>query len=122
VSGRPDVDAGPSAQPARPYCGTSFWSSAGPAWITAAATVVLAAGAIITAYYASKAFREQSEELGLLRKQVRDQQGEREREAAERRGAQAVKVFVVLGGMAPDVADEIRICNSSDQPIYDLLG
>jgi hypothetical protein len=85
-------------------------------------TWVLAGGAIVTAYYARKAFREQSKEMRLLKEQVKDQQCEREREAAERRRAQAVKVFVAVGGLTPDMAELVRICNSSDQPIYDLAA
>ncbi len=44
------------------------------------------------------------------------------REAEDRRKAQAAKVFVAVGGLTPDMADEVRIRNSSDQPIYDLVA
>lgn len=80
---------------------------------TAIATGVLAAGAIITAIFAIMAFRTQSQEVGLLLKQA-------VREAEDRRRAQAAKVFVAVGGLTPDMADEVRMHNSSDQPIYDL--
>jgi hypothetical protein len=84
-------------------------------WIGAIATAVLALGAIVTVYYARKAFREQSRELGVLQQQAKDQQDfyekqarvlalqaeelqasldERKREALERRQVQAARVFV----------------------------
>src|SRR5260221_13834131 len=83
--------------------------------ITAIATAVLAAFAIVTAWYARRAFREQSEEVRTLKKQLKDQQDltakqtpvlelqaeelresldERKREAANQRRAQASMVFV----------------------------
>jgi len=40
------------------------------AWITAVATGVLAAFAVVTAWYARKAFREQAKELGVLQRQA----------------------------------------------------
>ena len=88
------------------------------AWITAAATAVLAIGAIFTALYAAAAFRKQSAELTTLQAQAADQQqtneklsaaaelqaeelrasiAEREREAAERRRAQASQVNAWFG-------------------------
>ena len=63
-------------------------------WIGALATVGLLVGAGITAWYARKAFREQSHEVALLQEQVKNQQSDRTREAADRRKAQAAKVFI----------------------------
>jgi hypothetical protein len=40
------------------------------AWMTAGATVLLAAFAVVTAWYARKAFREQSQELSALQRQA----------------------------------------------------
>jgi len=82
---------------------------------TAVATGVLAAGAIITAIFAIVAFHKQSQEVGLLLEQAA-------REAEDRRKAQAAKVFVAVGGLTPDMADKVRMRNSSDQPIYDLAA
>jgi arginine exporter protein ArgO len=50
--------------------------------ITAIATVVLALGAIITAWFAIKAFRKQTQEVALLQQQA-------ERDIDQRRRAQA---------------------------------
>jgi hypothetical protein len=76
---------------------------------------VLALGAIVTAVFAILAFRKQSAEVTML-------QDDRQREAGERRRAQAAQVFVAVGGLTPDVSDEIRIRNTSEQPIYDLAA
>jgi len=40
------------------------------AWITAVATGLLAAFAVVTAWYARKAFGEQAEQLGVLQRQA----------------------------------------------------
>jgi membrane protein implicated in regulation of membrane protease activity len=40
------------------------------AWITAVATGLLAAFAVVTAWYARKAFQEQARELGVLQRQA----------------------------------------------------
>jgi hypothetical protein len=84
------------------------------AQITAVATAVLALFAIVTAVFAFLAFRKQSREVGLLQEQAT-------REAAERRRAQAAKVFAAIGGQRPDMAGLIRVINSSGQPIYDVV-
>jgi hypothetical protein len=83
--------------------------------LTAVATGVLALFAIVTAVFAFLAFGKQSQEVGLLAEQAA-------REAEDRRKAQAAKVFVAVGGLTPDMADEVRMHNSSDQPIYDLVA
>jgi hypothetical protein len=82
---------------------------------TAVATAVLALFAFVTAVFAFLAFRKQSKEVGLLQQQAT-------REAGERRKAQAVQVFVAVGGLTPDMTDEVRLVNSSGQPIYDLAA
>lgn len=56
-------------------------SIAVPTWIGAAATVVLAVGAIITAIFAVKAFRKQAEELDVIQSQAKDQQALIEQQA-----------------------------------------
>ena len=83
--------------------------------LTAVATAALAVFAVFTAWYARRAFREQSREVCVLKSQLKDQQQltgkqtpvlelqgeelqaslvERKREAAERRRAQATRVFI----------------------------
>ena len=44
-------------------------------WFTAIATGILAIFAVVTAWYARKAFREQSEEVRTLKAQLEDQEG-----------------------------------------------
>lgn len=118
-------------------------------WVTAAATVVLAAFAVVTAWFARKAFLKQSEEVAAIEQQVSDQKdlaasqaemlglqagelrraaAERDREALERRRAQAAGVYVweastqaEVGGHAiPELTVEVYIRNRSEQPVYDL--
>jgi hypothetical protein len=106
------------------------------AWISAISTVGLLIGAVVTAVFAIRAFREQSREVGLLQEQVVAERTEREREAEERRRAQAARVYVTLsrfrgrransgnehvggiGARAPSVS--VTVHNTSEQPIYDL--
>jgi hypothetical protein len=105
-----------------------------PTWIGAIATVVLAVGAGFTVYYARKAFREQSEEVRILRQ-------ESERDIQQRRRSQASRVFIhqeaapaehdsQMAAAQMDAAirsrDETmtlvaaRLSNSSKQPVYDI--
>ena len=84
-------------------------------WITAGATAVLAVFAVVTAWYARKAYRGQSAELTLLKEQAG-------RDIGQRRQAQAVKVFVSVAGLPPNPPDEIRLSNTSGQPIYELVA
>ncbi|SRR6266566_228592 len=106
------------------------------AWLTAAATGLLALFAVVTAWYARKAFREQSREVSLLQLQVDEQQRERDRDAGERRRAQASRVYVTAnllpghqasdgneyvagrGASAPVLAAAVH--NTSGQPVYDV--
>jgi hypothetical protein len=119
--------------------------------LTAIATAVLAAFAIVTAGYARQAFLKQSQEvrdqakilkvqsdqlaeqrrfneqqtkvLSLQADELRESLDERKREAAERRQAQASKVFVwqdhvKSGPMGETVTAHVK--NTSDQPVYEL--
>lgn len=79
--------------------------------LTGIATAVLAVGAIVTAVLAYAAFRKQSSEVDLLRWQ-------NERDADERRKAQAARIFI---GAPNDPAGAVSpyIRNASDFPIYE---
>lgn len=126
--------------------------------ITAIATALLAVFAIITAYYARKAFREQSKEVAaqarmlkvqsdqldeqrkmnteqtrVLRLQADEFQAslqERKREAAERRNAQASKVFMWTERAETVMFRENRayptegitahLKNASSHPVYNV--
>jgi hypothetical protein len=90
--------------------------------ITAIATAVLAAFAIITAVVAYMAFRRQTQEVGILQQQMKEQQDVLAREARERHRAQAARVFISLD--YGDKQDDKRsahftVANTSDQPVYD---
>ncbi len=120
--------------------------------ITAIATAVLAVFAILTAAFAMLAFRKQSKEvsdqasmlevqsgqlaeqrkvnaeqirvLGLQAAELRESLEERTRDTAERRRAQASRVFI-SAEPSPEGGDPIdsclvRIVNTSQQPIYHL--
>jgi hypothetical protein len=86
--------------------------------ITAIATAVLAAFAIITAVVAYMAFRRQGEEVGILQQQMREQQQVLTREARDRHRAQASRVFLSLEYPSEHSAC-FNIVNTSDQPIYE---
>lgn len=84
-----------------------------PSWIAAIATIGLLIGAIITAKYAIKAFGEQSREVRLLVE-------ESNRQATDRRKAQAAQVFTGSPqpeGLGTGTVPYVR--NTSDLPIYD---
>jgi hypothetical protein len=94
--------------------------------ITAIATAVLAAFAIITAVFAFLAYRKQSQEVKVLQQQLKDQLEATARQAAaselqakQQHMAQASKVFVVHLPMAGK-DDNLRIVNTSEQPVYDV--
>lgn len=89
----------PAAARAISHAGGTIWAVDVPTWITAIATVGLLIGAIITAIYAIKAFREQAEELENQRQvnelQAKDleeslEERARLRQVAEREQADAV--------------------------------
>jgi hypothetical protein len=86
------------------------------AWITAGATGLLALFAVVTAWYARKAFRKQAEEVRILKEQQKDQQNlsaaqtpvlklqatdleqslaERQRDREQRQREQASRVFML---------------------------
>ncbi len=113
--------------------------------ITAIATVVLAVGAIITAIFAIRAFREQARMLKMQSDQLDEQREvnaeqtkvfelqkdelsaslkEREREADERRRAQASHVFISAEPYRPEAEPisviSVIVRNTSQQPIYYL--
>jgi hypothetical protein len=77
--------------------------------ITAIATAALAAFAVVTAVFAFLAYRKQSQEVGVLLAQ-------NEREAIERRIAQASHVFT---GLPRDAPHYPYAKNGSDFPIFD---
>jgi hypothetical protein len=89
-----------------------------PTWLTAAFTGLLAVFAIITAWFAREAFRQQSAEVNALLE-------DRKREAEERRRAQASMVFVwyvrsTVAAVGHPAVDKVtmHLRNTSDQPIY----
>jgi hypothetical protein len=89
-------------------------------------------GAVVTSVFAILAFRKQSKEVGLLQDQVETERTEREREADERRRAQAARVYVteLFSRGRPAIPDStvpasspsvtVTVHNTSGQPIYDL--
>jgi hypothetical protein len=83
----------------------------GATLLSAIATVVLAVLAIVTAGYARRAFLKQSQEVGILLE-------ESERDKADRRMAQAARVFLAAD---PDAGHLVRpyVKNASDLPVYD---
>jgi len=86
--------------------------------ITAIATAVLAAFAIITAVVAYMAFRKQTQEVGILQQQMKEQQEVLAREARERHRAQASRVFISLAAPEQRPA-RFNVANTSEQPVYD---
>jgi hypothetical protein len=116
----------------------------GMALLTAIGTVVLALFAVVTAWYARNAFREQSKEVRAIEQQVKDgrevakqqaallkiqsdqlklQQRQFDEDQASRRRVQAAQVFILI-----DSADRLQAQatltaiahNTSSQPVYDL--
>jgi hypothetical protein len=87
-------------------------------WTAAGATVGLFIGAIITAVYAIKAFRNQSDEVRLLQEQAK-------RDIEQRRRAQAGQVNISVeprpGVHSEDVRQAAYIRNTSAQPVYDIV-
>jgi hypothetical protein len=102
--------------------------------LTAIATAVLAAGAIVTAIFAILAFRKQSQEVHDQAEELRVQsevlevqsrelnlrQEQREREADEKRRSQAARVTAWLTHREPDGLSKAHISNDSDQPVFDV--
>lgn len=85
--------------------------------LTAVATAVLAVGAIVTGVLAYRAFCKQAEEVGILGRQLKEQQEAVTREGAERRRAQAERVFV--GALrTPGKQVSTYAMNASGLPIF----
>jgi hypothetical protein len=78
--------------------------------LTAVATAALGVFAIVTAVFAFLAYRKQAQEVGLLLK-------ENEREAVERRRAQAERVFVGAPQSPGRVVSPYAM-NASDLPVF----
>lgn len=110
-------------------------SELGATILTAIATLALAVFALITAILAFMAWRKQSREvsdqaemLELQAKELKEVSAEREREARDRRRAQAAMVYMwqgpvhteTSGALTPDTAIDVYVRNTSQQPIYDL--
>jgi hypothetical protein len=121
----------------------------GMALLTAVGTVVLAVFAIVTAWYARRAYLAQSKQLqdqitlnkeqtGVLKLQARELDEsltERKREREERHRAQASRVFIwqgrgpILSGPPAALARGANgggsvvahVVNTSEQPIYDVI-
>jgi hypothetical protein len=83
----------------------------GMALLTAIGTLVLAVFAVVTAWYARKAFQKQAQEVAILLEQNK-------RDIDERRRAQASRVFLVEPpeDAAPSVQPSVH--NASDLPVY----
>jgi hypothetical protein len=111
-------------------------SSTAPLWIAAIATVVLAIGVIVTAWFARAASATLSRQLAAhheLTTQLADTLLLAAKHLGqsfdERRRAQACRVFIDLdraasGAAAPDDQKPWRVTatirNTSDQPVYDM--
>jgi hypothetical protein len=114
-----------------------------PAWIAAIATVVLAIGAVITVYFARKAFQAQSRQLrnqheinAKLAAAIPLQTRELRESLDERRREQAAQIFIELDRIAPPGQEPgtptppaaetapwrltLPVHNTSKQPVYDL--
>jgi hypothetical protein len=87
------------------------------AQITAVATAVLAAFAILTTVFAIRAFRKQAQEVAILEYQTK-------RDIEQRRRAQAAQVFTWVGERSVHDGEASRpaacVRNSSGQPVYDI--
>ena len=86
--------------------------------LAAVATAVLALFAIVTAAFAFLAYRAQAQEVGILQQQMKEQQDAFEREAVERRRAQAARIVIAAPNEPGEVAPYAM--NTSDLPVYDV--
>jgi hypothetical protein len=94
-------------------------------WTSAIATALLVIGAVVTAFYARNAYREQSRQTGEVREQTRLLQEQADRDIRQRRRAQATQVFTWVEMRPYDGNDEdmrLAACikNASGQPVYDI--
>jgi hypothetical protein len=118
-------------------------------WFTAIATCILAIFAVVTAWYARKAFREQSEEVRTLKTQLKDQEDlnakqtpvlelqtrelqesieerRRDREESERRQAIHVAAWVLVeqedeGGRHEVDLDDLSEFDSATMRVYEVV-
>lgn len=114
-----------------------------PTWIAAIATMVLAIGAVITAYFARQAFHAQSQQLKgqqeineKLAEAIPLQTKELHESLDERRRVQAAQIFIELDRIAPPEQGaatpaqpaagpspwrlNLTVHNTSKQPVHDL--
>jgi hypothetical protein len=89
------------------------FSWADPAWLTALATIGLLVFAVLTALAAFVALAKQSHEVRVL-------VGQAERDAEDRRRAQAAGVYVVVPGPGHPDSDRMIVRNASAAPVFDL--
>jgi len=99
------------AQPRHVTAASSYWAGDLSAEITAIATVALVVLALAAAIVAGIALRKQSRELAILTKQ-------NNRDIAERRRAQAARVYIVVEDHRPRYTHPYAV-NGSDFPVYD---
>lgn len=97
----------------------------GATLLTAIATVVLAVFAIVTAWYARRAFLKQSQEVAAIEQQVQLQREQSGREQTDRRRAQASLVYMSIEprphvGNLQDMRDAVCVYNTSKQPVYEI--
>jgi hypothetical protein len=91
--------------------------------MTAIATVVLGVFAIVTAWYARRAFLKQSKDVSDQAAMLDLQRRQLEQDQLERRRAQAARVFIMIEG-SEDRQGQVTLmataCNTSSQPVFDL--
>lgn len=112
----PVAGAGAIAYAGVDNANTVSWGDV-PTWLGSVATVGLLIGAVLTVYYARKAFLKQAEQLTMLERQA-------EADTVERLRSQARLVYIQLDDAIP--ADRTRpamlqatLMNSSEQ-LYDV--
>jgi len=108
----------PAPELAGSSCTLRRMSSLAADWTSALANVALVVGAGITAVYAVKAYRKQSDQTRLFQKEAL-------RDMEQRRRAQASHVFVWVeqrahNGNPEDMGAAACIRNTSGQPVYDI--
>jgi hypothetical protein len=107
------------------------------AWLQAIGALLAVPVAVVAVIFAAKAFRAQSDQLrdqrDLVRQQAKELQAahdDREREATERRRAQAAQVFMELDykivrhpetGQTTTVSFRFKLRNTSAQPVYQVV-
>lgn len=94
-------------------------------WTSAIATALLVIGALVAAFYARNAYREQSRQTREVRDQTRLLQEQADRDIRQRHRAQAAQVFTWVemrpyDGNDKDMRPAACIKNASEQPVYDI--